>query len=129
MFASSLPRIPISKPRRALMSFRTEATTDVNVSTRAPRRAIRHVSCRACGMPLGWAWLIAAALIASSTFPRSAVAQTFFYNEVVKGDRIYVFASSSRYDAFVKSDGADLGPVIERPGYGPGSETVIFDSG
>ena len=80
------------------------------------------------GESLGLAWLTAAALIASSTFPRSAVAQTFFYNEVAKGNRIYVFASPANYDAFVKSDGADLGPVIERPGYGPDRETVVFDS-
>ena len=79
-------------------------------------------------MPLGWAWLIVAALIASSICPRPAVAQTFFYNEVAKDGRIYVFASASRYDAFIKSDGADIGPVIERPGYGPGGETVVFDS-
>src|SRR4051812_32721828 len=81
-----------------------------------------------CGMPFGWAWLITAVLIASSIFPRSAVAQTFFYNEVAKSGRIYVFASSSRYDAFVKSGGADIGPVIERPGYGPSGEAVVFDS-
>jgi len=78
-------------------------------------------------MTLRSAWLTTAALIASSIFPRPAVAQTFFYNEVAKGGRIYVFGSSSRYDAFIKSDGADMGPVIERPGYGVGGETVVFD--
>lgn len=57
-----------------------------------------------------------------------ADAQTFFYNEVAKNGRIYVFATASRYDAFVKSDGADLGAVIERPGYGPSGEAVVFDS-
>ena len=73
-------------------------------------------------------WLIVLALAASSIVPRAADAQTFFYNEVAKNGRIYVFALASRFDAFIKSDGADLGTVIERPGYGPGGETVVFDS-
>jgi hypothetical protein len=57
-----------------------------------------------------------------------AHAQTFFYNEVAKDGRIYVFATASRYEAFTKSDGADVGAVIERSGYGPNGETVVFDS-
>jgi hypothetical protein len=61
-------------------------------------------------------------------FATGTDAQTFFYNEVAKDGRIYVFASASRYDAFTMSNGADLGPVIERPGYGPNGETVVFDS-
>jgi hypothetical protein len=72
--------------------------------------------------------LTAAALVASSLFAAAAGAQTFFYSEVPKDGRIYVFALSSRYDAFVKSDGAESGPVIERRGYGPSGETVVFDS-
>jgi hypothetical protein len=73
-------------------------------------------------------WLTAVALVASSMFTAAAVAQTFFYSEVAKDGRIYVFALSSRYDAFIKSDGAETGPVIERRGYGPSGETVVFDS-
>ena len=57
-----------------------------------------------------------------------ADAQTFFYTEVAKEGRIYVFASWSRYDAFIKSNGAEVGKVIEQPGYGPNGETVVFDS-
>jgi hypothetical protein len=57
-----------------------------------------------------------------------AAGQNFFYNEVAKDGRIYVFAVASRYDAFVKSNGQDLGSVITRPGYGPSGETVVFDS-
>jgi hypothetical protein len=72
-------------------------------------------------------WLTAT-LLASFLLARPAVAQTFFYNEVVKNGRIYVFAVGSRYDAFVKGDGAETGPVIERPAYGPHGETVVFDS-
>ena len=73
------------------------------------------------------AWLIALALAASAIVPRAAHAQTFFYNEVAKDGRIYVFAVASRFDAFTKN-GVDTGPVIERAGYGPGGETVVFDS-
>ena len=69
-----------------------------------------------------------AAAVLGFVFTAGADAQTFFYNEVVKDGRIYVFATSSRYDAFVKTDGADVGTVIERPGYGPNGETVVFDS-
>jgi hypothetical protein len=72
--------------------------------------------------------LTAAALVVASVFPAGADAQTFFYNEVVKDGRICVFALWSRYDAFIKTDGAEIGPVIERPCYGPGGETVVFDS-
>jgi len=67
-------------------------------------------------------------LFATCLFATAAVAQTFFYNEVVKDDRTYVFAVASRYDAFIKSGGVDTGPVIERPAYGPNGETVVFDS-
>ena len=70
--------------------------------------------------------LTAAALVAVSL--ARADAQTFFYNEVAKDGRIYVFAMASRYDAFTKANGADIGPVVEWPGYGPNGETVIFDS-
>lgn len=71
-------------------------------------------------------WLIAAALMAIVS--TGADAQNFFYNEVVKDDRIYVFAIPERYDAFTKTNGVEIGPVIERPGYGPNGETVVFDS-
>jgi hypothetical protein len=74
----------------------------------------------------GARWLTAAALVAVA--PAGADAQTFFYNEVAKDGRIYVFAMPSRYDAFTKTNGEEIGPVIERPGYGPNGETVVFDS-
>ena len=72
--------------------------------------------------------LLTVALIAGSVFSPPAVAQTFFYNELVKDGRIYVFAVAARYDAFVKSNGQDIGTAITRPGYGPNGETVVFDS-
>jgi hypothetical protein len=66
--------------------------------------------------------------VASNVRLAAVQEQQLFYHEVAKGDRIYVFASPSRYQTFVRSDGADIGPAIERPGYGPGGETVVFDS-
>ena len=71
---------------------------------------------------------LCAALLAGFVFATGADAQTFFYNEVAKDGRLYVFASATRYEAFTRSNGADIGPVIERPGYGPNGETVVFDS-
>ena len=76
----------------------------------------------------GARWAAATAVLAGVFLAPRADAQTFFYTEIAKDGRIYVFASSSRYDAFTKSNGADIGPVIERPGYGPNGETVVFDS-
>jgi len=75
---------------------------------------------------LGRLWLTAAAFLVGSFLAADASAQTFFYTEVVKDGRLYVFATESTYDAFLK--GGDLGPVVERPGYGPNGETVVFDS-
>jgi hypothetical protein len=57
-----------------------------------------------------------------------AAAQTFFYNEVAKDGRIYVFADAARHSVFVESDGTQTGPVNERPGYAPKGETLVFDS-
>jgi hypothetical protein len=78
--------------------------------------------------PLRTRWAATLALLASLGLAAGAHAQTFFYTEIARDGRIYVFASAARYDAFTKSNGADLGPVIERPGYGPNRETVVFDS-
>jgi hypothetical protein len=72
-------------------------------------------------------WLAAALLITGVT-ATSGYAQHLFYDEVEREGQIHVFAKWSRYDAFVKSDGTDVGQVITRPGYGPNGETVVFDS-
>jgi hypothetical protein len=71
--------------------------------------------------------VIAAAIAVGSLFSVVASAQTFFYNEVAKDGRIYVFADAARYEEFTKK-GTQTGPVIERQRYGPGGETVVFDS-
>ena len=73
-------------------------------------------------------WRLVVSLLTSVLCASTVRAQTFFYNEVVKDGRIYVFAIGARYDAFAKGDGAGTGPVIERPAYGPNGETVVFDS-
>ena len=72
--------------------------------------------------------LLAVMLVAGPVLSVCANAQTFFYTEVAKDGRLYVFAVASRHDAFVKSGGVDTGPVITRPGYGTNGETVVFDS-
>jgi hypothetical protein len=76
---------------------------------------------------VGARWVAAMAVAAGLALAPAAHAQTFFYTEIAKDGRIFVFASSSRYEAFAKSNGTDLGRVIERPGYGPNGETVVFD--
>jgi hypothetical protein len=74
-------------------------------------------------------WLLNAMVVVAGFVPAARVdAQTFFCTEVVKDNRVYVFATSSRYDAFTRSNGTETAPVIERPGYGPNGETVVFDS-
>jgi hypothetical protein len=73
-------------------------------------------------------WLTTTALVLGSVFTAGVEAQTFFYHEVERDGRIYVFAKWTRYDEFIKTNGGDTGRVIERPGYGPNGETVVFDS-
>jgi hypothetical protein len=70
---------------------------------------------------------MAVAIAVNSLLQATAFAQTFFYNEVARDGRIYVFALPARYDEFTKT-GTQTAPVIERQGYGPGGETVVFDS-
>jgi hypothetical protein len=74
------------------------------------------------GLATAGAWLICLAIAGS------AWAQGMFYREVEKDGRIYVFAIGSRYDAFEKSGGAEIGVAITRLGYGANGETVVFDS-
>ena len=69
-----------------------------------------------------------AAILVVFIFPAAVRAQTFFYTEVTKDGSIYVFAVWSNYDAFIKGNAAPTRNVIERPGYGPAGETVVFDS-
>jgi hypothetical protein len=73
-------------------------------------------------------WVTALAVMVAAGVASSVDAQTFFYVEVPRDGRIHVFSVWSRYDAFMKNQGGEKGRVIERPGYGPNGETVVFDS-
>lgn len=64
--------------------------------------------------------------LAGGAFAQSNL--NYFYNEVVKDGRIFVFANGNRFDMFEKSGGAEIGVAITRLGYGPNGETVVFDS-
>ena len=72
--------------------------------------------------------LITTGAMALLLVARGSWAQNMFYREVVKDERIYVFAQAARYDAFEKSGGAEMGAAITRLDYGPNGETVVFDS-
>lgn len=56
----------------------------------------------------------------------AAAAQGFFYQEVEKDGRIYVFNDMKAYESFAKT--GEMGKSITRIGAGPNGETVIFDS-
>jgi phosphate-selective porin OprO/OprP len=55
-----------------------------------------------------------------------ASAQGFYYKEIRKDDRIYVFNNAEEADRFEKS--GEMGRAITRPGVGPNGETVVGDS-
>src|SRR5918996_273710 len=55
-----------------------------------------------------------------------AAAQGFYYKEIRKDDRIYVFNNAEEADRFEKS--GEMGRAVTRPGVGPNGETVIGDS-
>ncbi len=68
--------------------------------------------------------LVAAAFVALSAAP--ALAQGFYYKEIRRDDRIYVFNNAAAADAFEKS--GEMGVGITKPGVGPNGETVVGDS-
>ena len=55
-----------------------------------------------------------------------ALAQGFYYKELRKDDRIYVFNIAAEAERFEKS--GELGRALTRPGAGPNGETVVGDS-
>ena len=72
-----------------------------------------------------WMCLFAALIVAlASAGP--ALAQGFYYKEIRKDDRIYVFNIAEEADRFEKS--GEMGRGITRPGAGPNGETVVADS-
>ncbi len=69
---------------------------------------------------------IAAALACSLVLSSLAAAQGFFYKEVAKDGRIYVFNLGAEYERWAAT--GETGRAITRLNYGPGGETVVFDS-
>ena len=55
-----------------------------------------------------------------------ASAQGFYYKEIRKDDRIYVFNVAENADRFEKT--GEMGVGITRPGVGPNGETVVGDN-
>lgn len=56
----------------------------------------------------------------------SALGQGLYFREVSKDAKVYVFNSASQFEAFQK--GTLPAKPIERLGWGPAGETVVFDS-
>jgi hypothetical protein len=55
-----------------------------------------------------------------------ALAQGFYYKEIARDGRIYVFNVAANADRFEKS--GEMGVGITRPGVGPNGETVVGDN-
>ena len=58
--------------------------------------------------------------------PQAGSSKESAYQEIERGGRLYVFASSERKAEFEKS--GDIGKGIIKIGYGPDGKTVVFDS-
>ena len=71
-----------------------------------------------------WRWLVA--LLAVLVSPTMAFGQGFYYKEIRKDDRIYVFNNAEEAERFEKS--GEMGRGLTRPGAGPNGETVVGDS-
>ncbi len=56
----------------------------------------------------------------------SALAQGFYYKEIAKDGRIYVFNVAANAERFEKS--GEMGVGITKPGVGPNGETVVGDN-
>jgi phosphate-selective porin OprO and OprP len=77
------------------------------------------------GMAVRWVWCLTA-LMAAVLSAQAASAQGFYYKEIRKDDRIYVFNIAEEADRFEKS--GEMGRGLTRPGAGPNGETVVGDS-
>jgi phosphate-selective porin OprO and OprP len=67
-----------------------------------------------------------AALLVLAAGARTVQAQGFYYKEIQKDGRIYVFNIAEEAERFEKS--GEIGRAITRPGAGPNGETVVADS-
>ena len=70
--------------------------------------------------------LVLCAAILPGSGPSSAFAQGFYYKEIRKDDRIYVFNVAANAERFDKS--GEMGIGITKPGVGPNGETVVGDN-
>src|SRR5260221_162826 len=70
--------------------------------------------------------LTVSAVVLGLAVAASSWAEGMFYREVEKDGRIYVFAVMKEFESFDKS--GEVGKAVTRLGYGPGGQTVIFDS-
>ena len=74
----------------------------------------------------GRAVVLATAVTAVLAAAAPASAQGFYYKEIRKDDRIYVFNVAANADRFEKS--GEMGVAITKPGAGPNGETVVGDN-
>jgi hypothetical protein len=70
--------------------------------------------------------LFAAALVMALALAAPARGQGAYYREVVQDGKVYVFNLAREFDAFQK--GTAPAKPVERLGWGPKGETVVFDS-
>jgi len=68
--------------------------------------------------------LLCAAVFLGLTAP--AAAQGFYYKEITKDGRIYVFNNAQNAERFEKT--GEMGIGITRPGVGPNGETIVGDN-
>jgi hypothetical protein len=71
-------------------------------------------------------WSALTALLFAVTGAGPVDAQGFYYKEIRKDDRIYVFNIAEEADRFEKT--GEMGRGLTRPGAGPNGETVVGDS-
>jgi hypothetical protein len=71
-------------------------------------------------------WVAMAALLAVTLAGSPAFAQGFYYKEIQRDGRIYVFNNAAEAERFEKT--GEMGVAITRPGAGPNGETVIADN-
>ncbi|HVO11341.1 MAG TPA: hypothetical protein VMX54_11425 [Vicinamibacteria bacterium] len=72
-------------------------------------------------------WCGVAAFAMALAVAATGFADGVYYEEIARDGRIYVFADARAAGAFQKS-GEVASHAITRPGYGPGKETVVFDT-
>jgi hypothetical protein len=77
-------------------------------------------------MAVRWMWSSVAAVVLMTLSAPSAAAQGFYYKEIRKDERIYVFNIAEEADRFEKT--GEMGRGLTRPGAGPKGETVVGDS-